>query len=119
MPPHLYDTQKTGEGCELAELIHPALRVRIARRRYAIAGRENLRNFDWDRGVWITPARQGWRSWRLLPGRRRGLTAWAAVLAGAGLVGFGGLPQTLTAYMGAGGTCGATGWFGQAAQQPG
>ena len=66
MPPHSYDAQKTGEGCKLAELIHPALRVRIARRRYAMAGRGNLRNFDWDRGVWTTPPRQGWRSWRRL-----------------------------------------------------
>jgi hypothetical protein len=111
MPPHSYDAQKTGEGCKLAELIHPALRVRIARRRYAMAGRGNLRNFDWDRGVWTTPARQGWRSWRHLRERRTSLTLLAAALAGAGLVGLG-VPQTLAAYMGTGGTCEATGWLG-------
>ena len=96
----------------MAELIHPALRVRIARRRYAMAGRENLRNFDWDRGVWITPARQGWRSWLPLTGRRRGLTAIAVALAGVGIGGSVGIPQTLAALMRTGGSCAATGWFG-------
>lgn len=104
--------KKSGEGCELAELIHPALRVRIARRRYAMAGRGNLRNFDWDRGVWTTPARQGWRSRLRLAERRTALTALAAVCAGAALIGLGGLPQGLAAFMKTDGTCSATVWFG-------
>ena len=99
----------------MAELIHPALRVRIARRRYAMAGRGSLRNFDWDRGVWITPARAGWRSWRRLAGRRTALTAIAAVLVAVGIGGVsmaaGGLPPMLAAWMGTGETCGTTGWF--------
>lgn len=39
----------------LAELIDPALRVWIVRRRYAMAGKRSLRNFDWDRGIWLAP----------------------------------------------------------------
>lgn len=104
--------KKQERVANLAELIHPALRVRIARRRYAMAGRGSLRNFDWDRGVWITPAQQGWQSRLRLPGRRRGLTAIAVALAGIGLTGMGGLPQRLAAVLETGGTCGTTGWFG-------
>ena len=48
----------------MAELFHPALRVWIARRRYVLAGRKSLRNFDWEKGVWITPAK---RTGRLPP----------------------------------------------------
>lgn len=39
----------------MAELIHPALRVRIARRRYVESGKKSLRNFDWERGIWVPP----------------------------------------------------------------
>lgn len=104
----------------MAELIHPALRVRIARQRYAVAGRSDLRNFDWDRGIWLPP--QPRAPWRRLPGRpfmTRAAMAFGATLAvGLSLTNLpeishaaSGLAQTLTARLAsAGDTCGTGGF---------
>lgn len=83
----------------MAELIHPALRVLIARRRYALAGKKSLRNFDWDRGIWIAPPPSPTRRFGSQPFvMRAGIMLGFTIAMGLGLADLEGVRQAASDF---------------------